>query len=127
MKNIINIAYLLIMISSLSHANETYILQNNINDTIKLATEINKPVLIIFSADWCKHCTILKDDFTNNKLTEISNYVICIVDVDTNKEIKKEFGIKSLPTSIILSNNVEKSRKIGYSNKEYKGWLTAQK
>lgn len=117
----------LFIISSVCYSDDTFVLYNNINDTIKLSKEFNKPALIIFSANWCKHCEMLKQDFLDKQITEMNNYIICIIDTDFDAEYATRFDIKILPTSVILVNNKEKSRKIGYIHNEYKVWLQKQK
>ena len=86
-----------------------------------------KPVLqkklIIFSADWCKYCQYLKKDLSSFDLSE---YEVEIVDVDKKNELSKKYKIQSLPTSIILYNDVEKSRMKGYEKNKYSNWLKKQ-
>lgn len=129
MKNIAKIIYLLLIILNLdySYSEDSFILYNNIDDTIKLSKEFDRPALIIFSADWCKHCNSLKNDFSNKKIVETDSFIVCIIDTDFDAEYAKKFNVKILPTSIILQNNKEKDRKIGYINNEYKTWLQKQK
>lgn len=79
----------------------------------------NKTILI-FSADWCGACKNLKKDLDN---IDTSGFNVEIINVDKNKELKKDFKIKSLPTSVILIGKEEISRKIGYNKKEYEKWI----
>lgn len=76
--------------------------------------------LMIFSADWCGACKNLKKDLPE---IDTSDFEIEVVDIDSNPALKTKFKIRSLPTSIILIENEEKSRKIGYDKKEYKKWI----
>lgn len=78
--------------------------------------------LIIFSADWCPSCIVLKN-FIENNPQEIK-YDYQIIDIDKNKDIKRKFNITRIPTSIIISENgKEISRLIGYNSTTYKNWL----
>lgn len=78
--------------------------------------------LIIFSADWCPSCVVLKNFIENNQ-QEIK-YDYQIIDIDQHKDIKRKFNITKIPTSIIISENgKEISRLIGYNSTTYKNWL----
>jgi thioredoxin-like negative regulator of GroEL len=78
--------------------------------------------LIIFSADWCPSCIVLKN-FIENNSQEIK-YDYQIIDIDQHKDIKRKFNITRIPTSIIISENgKEISRLIGYNSTTYKNWL----
>jgi thioredoxin-like negative regulator of GroEL len=77
-------------------------------------------VLVVFGAGWCKHCQVLKSDLgaMNTK-----RFAIDMVDVDEEPELKRKNNIRSLPTSIILFNGKEESRKVGYEKAEFSKWL----
>lgn len=83
------------------------------------AIESEKNVLLVFSTDWCGYCSKLKKDF--NKL-DFSDYVVCVIDAEKDVVISKKYKINSYPTSVILNNKKEVSRKTGYS-KDYNFWL----
>lgn len=117
----------LFILCSCCCSDETFVLHNNIHDTIKLSKEFNRPALIIFSADWCKHCVSLKKDFSNKQIIEMDDYIICIIDADFDGKDANRFDVKTLPTSIILIGDKEKSRKVGYIHKEFRTWLQKQK
>jgi thioredoxin 1 len=80
----------------------------------------NQNIILIFSADWCKYCNKLKGDIGN---LDFGGYDHHIIDVDLNPDLKKQYSVKSLPTSILIKNNKEVSRKSGYDKKEYQKWL----
>lgn len=84
----------------------------------------DRNVLVIFGADWCKYCNILKGDMANMNL---DGYVVCVVDVTKNKDLKARKGISSLPTSIVMDNGKEVARTTGYSANQYKQWLDANR
>ena len=96
---------------------------DNISVAIGISKETNRPILLIFSADWCKYCQFLKDDLS--QFENINKFVVCVINSDEQKSLYKEMGVRNLPTSIILDNkdHQEKSRKIGYLKKEYEHWL----
>ncbi len=74
-------------------------------------------ILIVFSADWCKHCHIAKNDMKNDpQLSEIvKNYTIVDVDFDVDKDIVDGYNIKTIPAFVIFEKGKETGRKIGYN------------
>jgi thioredoxin-related protein len=93
--------------------------------TYEQAMEIeNKKVLVIFGADWCLYCQKLKGDLD---LLNLDEYVVCMVDADERADLKGKHLFKMLPTSLILLNKKETSRKSGYSKQDYMGWLKKNK
>lgn len=88
-----------------------------------LSKETQMPLLTIYSADFCGYCQKLKKDIV--ELDTLDRFIVCIVDVEKNKELQTQMKVKNLPTSIITINNKEVSRKIGYNKKEYKDWLNS--
>ena len=89
--------------------------------TYEQAMEIeNKKVLVIFGADWCQYCQKLKGDLN---LFDLDEYVVCMVNADERAELKGKYSFKTLPTSLIILNRKEISRKSGYTKQDYMGWL----
>ena len=84
----------------------------------------NQSTILVFSADWCKYCNKLKSEVKN---LDLGQYDIHFIDVESRPDLKKEYSVKSLPTSIILKNKKEISRKIGYEKKEYQNWIDSNK
>lgn len=93
-------------------------------DYEKAVSHGERNVLVIFGADWCKYCKILKGDMPNMNL---DGYVVCVVDVTKNKELKDRHGVSSLPTSIVMDNGKEVARTTGYSAQQYKDWLNSNR
>ena len=81
-------------------------------------------VLVIMGADWCKHCVKLKHDLKNLNL---DGYVITIVDVNERKDLKNKYEVKTLPTSFIVKNGEQLSKKTGYERNSYSSWLNENK
>lgn len=93
-------------------------------DYEKAVSHGERNVLVIFGAEWCKYCKILKNDMP---IMNLDGYVICYVDVTKNKDLKVRKGISSLPTSMIIDQGREVSRKVGYLEQEYKDWLESNR
>lgn len=67
-----------------------------------------------FTAQWCSHCVAFKPI-----MQEIANegYSVSIIDVDLNRTEAQKYGIRSMPTVIILENGKEVNRFIGVQQK----------
>lgn len=75
-----------------------------------------------FSAVWCGPCKMFKPI-----MQELSNegYNIQFVDVDDNKQLASQYGIRSVPTCVVEQNGQELSRFSGaVSKSEVKRHLT---
>ena len=71
--------------------------------------------LLYFSAPWCGPCRAL-----GPILDELSTkYSIKKINIDNQPEIAREYGITSIPTTILLVNGQETERKIGPQPKSY--------
>jgi thiol-disulfide isomerase/thioredoxin len=63
-----------------------------------------------FSATWCGPCKAFKPI-----MEELSDegYTIEFIDVDGNQELIQEYGVRSIPATVIEENGVEVDRFIG--------------
>lgn len=87
-----------------------------------LSKKYNKRLVLVFGADWCPYCRILKKDIDN--ITEFKKYIVCFIDTDKNKELVQKYRIKGLPTSVIVDHKeTELARKTGYKQADYNQWL----
>ena len=75
-------------------------------------------MLILFSADWCGPCKILKPqlDSLANEIPGV--FPFYSIDVNDSEKVTKEFGIRNIPTGIILENGEEKTRFLGAKPKD---------
>lgn len=97
------------------------IIHDDCEEGLRLSKLHNRPLILIFSADWCGYCKDLKRDITSIKPLEQS--IVCILDVEKNSALVDKYQIKGLPTSVIIINNKEHSRKSGYKKRDYETWL----
>ena len=68
-----------------------------------------------FTATWCGPCKAFKP-----VMTEIKNegYSIQMIDVDENKDLASQYGVRSVPTTVIEENGVEVDRFVGGKPKQ---------
>lgn len=66
--------------------------------------------LIFWSAEWCISCKQMYKTVTQ---LQKEGYVVYILDYDENRELGSEWGIRTLPTSIIWEDGEEVARHIG--------------
>lgn len=88
---------------------------NNYNESVKVSKELNQPLILIFSADWCRYCVQLKKDISNH-VDQFPNTTICIVDIDTNKNVSKKYRVKKIPKTIVFNRQ-------GKKIKEFDGYI----
>ena len=89
---------------------------------LRLSKETKQKVVVVFSASWCGYCNALKKDLVDLKGFE--NKILCIVDVDEDKKLSRQFKAKTLPTSVILDEKGnETDRLSGYEKNSYQKWL----
>jgi thiol-disulfide isomerase/thioredoxin len=119
----IYLTFCLLLFSTIIFANDGFIL-SSIEETQKLSKLTNKPALIIFGADYCQFCQVLKQDILANQLNpSIDKYIICYVDTEDNPDLKNKYKISSIPDSRIFIDNKQVSKTTGYSKDTYIKWL----
>ena len=77
--------------------------------------------IIRFTASWCGPCKALA------KNLEVANIEmpIEVVDIDIQNEMAVEFGIRSVPTLVMMDGNTEVKRMIGSKTiNELQEWAT---
>lgn len=62
-----------------------------------------------FTASWCGPCKSLAMNLENANLT----VPIEVVDVDVHPEIAQEYGIRGVPTLVMMNENIEVKRLVG--------------
>ena len=77
--------------------------------------------VIKFSATWCGPCKMLARNLEN--IT--TNIPIENVDIDENQDAAMEFGVRGVPTMIMLDeNNTEVKRMVGMQSlKDLENWF----
>jgi thioredoxin 1 len=76
--------------------------------------------ILRFTASWCGPCKSLA---ANLEQVE-TNVPIEVVDIDAHSEVASEYGVRNIPTLIMLNENIEVKRITGAkSTKELKEWI----
>lgn len=92
-----------------------------ITDDYEEATrEAERKVILVFGAEWCPHCVVLKGHL---KDANLDGYLVCLVDVDAHRGAMKEYGVRSLPTCVLLDGGKEAARIKGFDKAKFDRWL----
>ena len=76
--------------------------------------------LLKFYAEWCQPCKMLSTVINESK-ADIESLMVTIeeVDVDNNMELAKKYGIRGVPTLVMVEESgQEVRRKSGYMSNE---------
>ena len=66
--------------------------------------------VIKFSASWCQPCKSLAGNF---KYVDMKDVKLTECDIEQNPDLAKQYGIRSVPTMVLLLNGAEIRRKNG--------------
>ena len=66
--------------------------------------------LLKFSASWCQPCKSLSG---NLKHVDFKDVELKEIDIDENMELANKFGIRSVPTMVLMEDDKEIGRKVG--------------
>ena len=70
--------------------------------------------MLYFSAPWCGSCKTLAP-IVNELSSQIN---VRKINVDNDTELSSKFGIRSVPTLVLVENDHEVGRKIGLQTKQ---------
>lgn len=73
-----------------------------------------------FTASWCQPCKMLA-----RTLEDIStDYPIEVIDIDESEELAIQYGVRGVPTLVMLQNDIETKRIVGMQTEGFlKEWL----
>ena len=91
------------------------ITDSNFDEEIKNS---QTPILVDFWAEWCGPCKQLAP-LVEEAAEEFKDKIkVCKMDVDANREVASEFGIRSIPTLMIFTNGELSGTEIGALTKQ---------
>jgi thioredoxin 1 len=71
------------------------------------------PVLVDFHAQWCAPCKAMAPALDDVARDYDGAAVIVKVDIDAQPGLAKAFGVRSVPTLVLLCKGIEKERMVG--------------
>jgi thioredoxin 1 len=84
----------------------------NINEIINLPISV-----LVFSAEWCKPCKILKP-IVEELSDELKDKIPIIkLDVDENSDIAAQLGVRNVPTILFFKNGEVVDKMVGANTK----------
>jgi thioredoxin 1 len=72
--------------------------------------------VLYFTADWCNPCQRTRPVTEELKREGLIDFLY--VDVDTEIEMSEQFGVRSIPTFILIKDGLEIKRMAGAKNRE---------
>lgn len=70
--------------------------------------------IVRFTASWCGPCKMLAKTLDEVEI----KLPIEVVDIDIHPEIAAEFGIRGVPTMVIVEDNIPSKRLVGNKTKQ---------
>jgi thioredoxin-related protein len=84
--------------------------QTNLRAAHALATEQNRPLLLVFSAEWCHYChKLIREAGADKSLSAfiMANFIPMQIDFDKEQRIAAVLEVESLPTTVVLSPKID--------------------
>jgi thioredoxin 1 len=82
------------------------------------ALSSSQVVLVDFWAAWCGPCRAIAPMIEELSAEFEGRAVVGKLDIDQNQDIAMKYGVRSIPTLLILKNGVEVAKFVGATSKE---------
>lgn len=76
------------------------------------------PVLVDFFAVWCNPCKLAEPILEELSETHKGKVTVAKIDVDKNPKVPGQFGVMSIPTTVLFKNGKEVGRQVGFAGKK---------
>lgn len=77
----------------------------------------SQPVLVDFWAEWCAPCKMIAPLLEDVAQTYQGRLQVAKLDVDANKQIAQDYGIRGIPTLMLFKDGKPLATKVGALNK----------
>lgn len=69
------------------------------------AVQLRKPMLLFFTAEWCRYCHQMADEaFVNSDVRQLADRFVCVeIDADAEPEVCSQFAVQGYPTVLFVS------------------------
>jgi thioredoxin-related protein len=113
MKSFIKIKLLLafVFLSCVSFAqSKVDFIHDDYSTALLKSKESQKQLMVMFYADWCPHCSVMKTTVLNDEgvIAMLNSTYVCLqinIDKPESKELMKKFGVLTFPTFIFIDGN----------------------
>lgn len=76
----------------------------------------DKPVIVDFWADWCQPCKMIAP-ILDELSAELDGVKIAKVNIDQNPETPTKYGVRGIPTLLLVQNGEVIGTKVGFIDK----------
>ena len=93
----------------------------------KTVLEAPQPVLVDFGAEWCGPCVAVAPVIRSLALEYVDRLTVATVDVDADPQLAARYGVRSLPTVMLLSGGEVRRVLVGArSGQEYRAAIEGE-